>query len=99
MPSLMRRERGCHAGRGKGNLHRFDPENSRTTAPDPSVFPRMVRRGRSSTRNTDGDAMMCDMRVMAVVVIAFCGTAIADENETIPGAITTPHPTIVNLAV
>jgi hypothetical protein len=42
---------------------------------------------------------MCDMRVVAVVVLASCCTAAADEKPTVPGAVTTPFPTILNLAI
>src|SRR3954463_15153995 len=59
----------------------------------------IARRGWSATENTEGNAMVCDRRGMAVVVLASCCAAAADEKATVPGAVTTPYPTILNLAV
>ncbi len=58
---------------------------------------RIALRGWSSTQDTDGDAAMCDMRVV-VAHVSGC-TAAASDKATVPGAVATPHPTIINLAI
>ena len=42
---------------------------------------------------------MCRVATMTLVVLMLSSVAAADDNATVPGDVTTPHPTILNLAV
>src|SRR4051794_11664164 len=46
-----------------------------------------------------GMSMMCEVRKLAAVALGLCCTAAAADNATVPGVVTTPHPTILNLAI
>jgi hypothetical protein len=43
--------------------------------------------------------MMCNVRIMAVAVLALSCTVAAGDNVTVPGVVETPYPTILNLAI
>jgi hypothetical protein len=42
--------------------------------------------------------MMCNASIVATFLVALCGAAVAGNNVTVPGEVTTPYPTILNLA-